>query len=151
MGTIYKLVKEFKKKYPLTVAFNLKRHATVLEEHLNPGEKVIYVFTAQKNYSSLDFLNTYVIALTNKRLMLGTKRLLWGYFYTTITPDMFNDLSIKKGLIWGKIVIDSVKEEVVLSNIQPSALAEIETQISDYMMKEKRKYRLREKEGKVQE
>ena len=43
--------------------------------------------------------------------------MLWGYTYLAITPDMFNDLTIKMGIIWGKVYIDTVKELVVLSNI----------------------------------
>ena len=65
---------------------------------------------------------------------------MWGYFYTTITPDMFNDLSISAGLIWGKVTIDTAKEVVVISNIAKAALDEIETAVSSYMMEEKQKY-----------
>ena len=43
------------------------------------------------------------------------------------------------GLIWAKIEIDTVKEFIVLSNIQSGAAAEIETAITQYVMKEKRK------------
>ena len=66
--------------------------------------------------------------------------LLWGYFFITVTPDMFNDLTIRKGLIFGSVIIDTVKEKIVLSNIDPNALDEIETVISEYMMEEKKKY-----------
>jgi hypothetical protein len=76
---------------------------------------------------------------------LASKRLLFGYFFTAITPDMFNDLNVKMGLIWGKISIDTIKEVVYLSNIQREALPEIETEITEYMMKEKKK--LNEKKG----
>ena len=53
---------------------------------------------------------------------------------------MFNDLAIIDGIIWGRVKIDTIKEEVLLSNIDPKALPEIETKVSDYMMKEKRKF-----------
>jgi len=42
--------------------------------------------------------------------------------------------------------IDTIKETVVLSNIDPNALPEIETQITSYMMEEKKKYKSREDE-----
>ena len=32
---------------------------------------------------------------------------------SSITPDLFNDLSVYEGLIWGKVDIDTVKEEVL--------------------------------------
>lgn len=136
----YQFVSEFKRKYPLTIAFRLKKHCRVIEKHLNPDEKVLYAFAAQKNASPLEIFYTNVVALTNKRLIIATKRVLWGYFLVTITPDMFNDLTIRKGLVFGSVLIDTVKEKVVLSNIDPNALSELETIMSEYMMEEKRKY-----------
>ena len=138
--TCYEFVREFKKKYPMTISFRLKKHCKVIEQHLNPDEKVLYAFAAQKNLSHLEIFYTNVIALTNKRLLIATKRILWGYFLVTITPDMFNDLTIRKGIFFGSVLIDTVKEKVGLSNIDPKALPELETVMSEYMMDEKRKY-----------
>lgn len=137
---VYKKVKEFKERYPFSVAWRLKAHSKIAELHLNPGEIVKYAFAAQKNDNPFDIITTYVVVLTNKRILLAQKRLLFGYFFTAITPDMFNDLEVKMGLFWGKIYIDTVKEFVPLSNIQREALPEIETCITEYMMKEKRRY-----------
>ena len=53
---------------------------------------------------------------------------------------MFNDLTVKMGIVWGKIYIDTVRELVILSNIDPKALDLIETNITEYMMNEKKKY-----------
>ena len=146
--TVYEQLKQFKTKYPMTVSWRLKQHAKIIEKHLNPGEEVQYAFAAQKNNNPLDVITTYAVVLTNKRILLGQKRLLFGYFFTAITPDMFNDLTVKMGIIWGKVIIDTIKEEVVLYNIQRGALDEIETNITEYMMKEKQKYKLNEqKEG----
>lgn len=139
-GEVYKLVRDFKKQYPWTISWRLKKHSKIIEMHLNPGEVVKYAFAAQKNDNPFDIVTTYVVVLTNKRILLGTKRLLFGYFFTAITPDMFNDLSVKMGLVWGKIIIDTVKETVYLSNIQKEALDDIETAITEYMMREKKKY-----------
>lgn len=140
MSKTYELAKLFKRKYPLTVAWRIRSHSKVIDKHLNPGEEVLYVFMGQKNHSSFDFVNTNLVVLTSKRLIIATKRLLFGYFFTAITPDMFNDLAIIDGIIWGRVKIDTIKEEVLLSNIDPKALPEIETKVSNYMMKEKRKF-----------
>ena len=140
MSKCFDMVKKFKNKYPLTIAFRTKKHCEIIERHLNPGEEILYAFVAQKNESSALIFNTNVIALTNKRIMIATKRVIWGYFFVSITPDMFNDITISKNLIWGNVVIDTIKETVLLSNIDPKALPEIETVISDYMMEEKKKY-----------
>ena len=137
---VYPKVKEFKKKYFFTIAWRIKAHSKVIDLHLNEGEYIKYAFAAQKNDSQFDIFTTYVVALSNKRILLGQKRLFWGYFFTAITPDMFNDLKVEMGLIWGSIIIDTVKEVVVLSNIQKKALPEIETSITEYMMREKKKY-----------
>ncbi len=137
---IYAKVKEFQQKYPMTVAWRIKEHCKIVALHMNDDEEVRYAFAAQKNDNPFDIITTYVIVLTNKRILLGSKRVLFGYFYNAITPDMFNDLSIKMGIIWGRVSIDTVKEQVFLSNIQREALAEIETQITEYMMEEKQKY-----------
>lgn len=145
MSETYKLAKAFKKKYSSTVAWRIREHCKVIDKHLNPGEKVLYVFFGQKNHSSFDFFNTNIVVLTNRRLMLATKRLFFGYFFTAITPDMFNDLSVKASLIWGRIIIDTINEEIRLSNISKSALDEIETQITEYMMEEKKKYNKKKK------
>ena len=137
--TVYQHLLDFKNKYPMTISWRLKKHAKVIEMHLNPGEKIIYAFAAQKNDNPLDIITTYAVVLTNKRIMLGSKRLLFGYFFTTITPELFNDLKVKMGIIWGKIYIDTMKEFVSFSNIAREALPEIETSISEFMMNEKKK------------
>ncbi len=145
MSKCYEMVRNFKNKYPLTIAFRTKKHCQIIDMHLNPDEEVIYAFVAQKNESSTLIFNTNVVALTNKRIMIATKRLIWGYLFISITPDMFNDITISKQLIWGNVTIDTIKETVILSNIDPKALPEIEAIISDYMMEEKKKYANQEK------
>lgn len=139
-NSVYKQVLKFKEKYPWTVAWRLKQNSSIVEKHLNPGEEVIYAFAAQKNDNPFNILGTAVIALTNKRILIGRKRVVIGYFLNSVTPDMYNDLKVTSGLIWGKIYIDTVKEFVTLSNISVNALPEIETQITEYMMVAKKAY-----------
>lgn len=143
---IYRQAKKFRRKFPLTIAFRLKAHSKVLAKHLNNGEKIKYVFAAQKGPSSYDIVSTYVIAITDRRIMIARKRLLFGYFFLAITPELFNDIKVKMGLIWARIEIDTVKEFIVLSNIQAGAASQIESAITQYVMKEKKKFK--NKEGK---
>ena len=140
MDNIYNKLKEFKNKFRKTICWRLKSHAKVIEKHLNPGETINYAFAAQKGMSAYDIFSTYVVVLTNKRILLAQKRVLYGYSFLAITPDMFNDLTVDAGLIWGQINIDTVKETVILSFVDKRALDEIETQITEYMMEEKKKY-----------
>lgn len=140
MATIREQVATFKHKYPLTIGWRYKKNAAVVEKHLNPGEEVVYAFIAQKNDSMLDIFGSAVVALTNKRILIGCKRVLMGYSLISITPDLFNDLKVSMGLIWGRVYIDTAKEFVTLSNISKSALVEIETQISEYMVERKKEW-----------
>jgi len=144
---LYLKLRAFKSKYPMTISWRLARHANVISKHLTEGETVRYAFAAQKNDHWYDIITTYAVVLTNKRILIGTKRLLFGYFFISITPDMFNDITIKMGLIWGKVHIDTVKEYVIFSNIQKEALPEIQKHISEYMLEEKRKFGSREKKA----
>lgn len=147
MNDIYEKAKIYKRKYPGTVCWRLKAHSKVIEKHLNPGETVKFVFAAQKNEKSYHIFSTYLVVLTNKRVLLAQKRVLFGYLFLAITPDMFNDITVKSGIIWGKVVMDTVKEIVFLSNVSKKALPRIETEITEYMMREKKKMVKIAKEG----
>ena len=141
MGKVYDQVLMFKAKYPYTITwFRLKKHARVIEKHLNAGEEPLYSFAGQKNENMLDLLSTCVICLTNERILIGQDLLFLGYSLSSINPDLFNDLDVYQGIIFGRISIDTVKEEVVITNLDKRALPEIETAISSFIMEEKKKY-----------
>ena len=141
MGKVYDQVKMFKAKYPYTITWlRLKKHAAVIEKHLNPSEEPIYTFAGQKNDNMLDWLSTCVVCLTNERILIGQDILFLGYSLNSITPDLFNDMEVYQGIFFGKIVIDTVKEEVTITNLDKRALPEIESAISSFMMEEKKKY-----------
>lgn len=140
MADLKSLITQYKKRYPGTVGWRVMKHTKVLEGYLNPGEEVSYAFYAQKNNEWYHVFDTCVVALTNKRLLIGQKRLLWGSNYLQVTPDLYNDMEIYSGMFYGKIIIDTIKETIVLSNISKSSLDEIETNISEFMMAEKKNY-----------
>lgn len=131
--------KRFKKKYPSTVAWRVKENARIVDMHVNPDEEVSYAFVGQKNDSFVDFFETAAIAITNERILIGQKRVLFGYSLSSITPDLYNDMKVYEGVFWGRIIIDTVKEVIVISNLSKDSLVEIETQISSFMMKAKAK------------
>lgn len=141
MGRVYDQVCLYKAKYPGTITwFRLRKHAAVVEKHLNDNEEPIYTFAGQKNDNVLDIWSTCVVCLTNKRLIIAQDHILVGYTLSSITPDMFNDLQVYSGILFGKITIDTLKETVVLTNLDKKCLPEIETQITSFMMEEKKKY-----------
>ena len=78
---IYNKIKDFKKRYPLTISWRLKAHSKVAAEHVNDDEEVLYAFAAQKLPSVFNITSTYVIVITDKRILLAQKRLIFGYFY----------------------------------------------------------------------
>ncbi len=138
---VYKLVRRFKAKYGMTIAFNLRKHSEVVESVIDKDEHVLYAFCGQKDDSHKMIFDTCVVALTNKRIIVGQKRVLWGYQVTTITPELFNDLKLNSGLLWGKIEIDTIKENLFISNLDNKSLDEIETNINRMMLEEKKKLR----------
>ncbi len=134
MGVVKDFVNLYKSKHPGGIAWRAGKHADVVDKHLFDGEKVKYAFVGQKNDRFYDIFTSAAIVVTNKRLMIGQKRVVFGYFFKSITPELYNDMRVYQGLFWGKITIDTVKERVVISNLAKSALEEIETEVSQLMM-----------------
>lgn len=146
MGKVYDQVCMFKAKYPGTITwFRLRKHAKVVEAHLAEGEEPIYSFAGQKNDDVLDVWSTCVVCLTNKRLIIAKDHIIQGYTMSSITPDNFNDLLVYSGILFGKVIIDTLKETVVITNLDKKSLPEIENQITSFMIEERKKYPLREK------
>lgn len=141
MGKVYAKVMDFEKRHFGGITWRVKQHAKVVEDYINPDEKVLYAFCAQKNETITEIFNTYAVVITNKRILLGHKRLLWGSFLYSITPELYNDLQVYQGFLWGKITIDTVKEKVTLTNLPKNSLDEIETTISEFMMEAKKQYK----------
>lgn len=137
---VYENCKKFLKKYPRTIAWRLKKHSSVVQEHLNDDEVVLYTFVGQKDTNFLQPFFTTVVVFTNKRMLLGRKRYLGRYYYTSITPDMLNDFEIRSNLFFGVVEIDTVKEHFSMECLDKKALPSIEDALSKYLVNEKLKY-----------
>ena len=148
---IYNLVCRFKRKYPMTIAHFLKRHSKVVQSVVDSDEKVIYAFCGQKNDSNVSLFQSCVVALTNKRIVIGQKRVIFGYFITSITPDLFNDLKINSSLFWGSVVIDTNKELVQISNLDKKSLDEIETMVNRIITEDKQRLREKKEQEELEE
>ena len=138
MNRCYEIVKEFMRKYPLTMAWRIKAHSKVVESHLCNDEEILYAFPGQYNIGVFDFFNTYLIVFTSKRIILASKRVLFGYFYKSITPDMYNDLTVNKNIFWGRVIIDTIKEVINITNIDAKALPEIDKEVNAIVLKQKK-------------
>lgn len=126
--SIYPSVLRFKRKYPMTLAFRLQKHAAVIDKILDRDEKVLYSFCGQRNDDNRLLFESCVVAITNKRIIVGEKR-IFGYLVINVRPELFNDLKIRAGLIFGSIEIDTVKENIYISNLDKKSLDEIETMV----------------------
>ncbi len=138
MSALREAVNSYIKNNPGGVAWRVNRHCEVVEKHLNANEKILFAFVGQKNDRFYDIFTSCVVVLTNKRIIVGQKRVVFGYFLKSITPDLFNDLHVYSGIIWGKVTIDTMKEVVTVSNVSKLGLDDIETNISQHMMVAKR-------------
>lgn len=144
---VYKMVSKFKRKYPKTIAFRLRKHAQVVENILDDDEIVYYTFCGQRNDAHTMIFDSCVVALTNKRIIVGEKRLLFGYYLLNISTKLFNDLSISSDMIFGRIEIDTVKEKLFISNIDKRALDEIETMIHKIVNNNNKLHEVEEKKN----
>ena len=147
--SVYSWATRFKRKYSFTIASRIKKHSKIIERILDKDEEVLYAFCGQKNDSNVSLFQSCVVALTNKRIIIGQNRVVYGYFITSITPDLFNDLKINSSLFWGSVIIDTNKELVYVSNLDKNSLDEIETMVNRIIMEDKQ--RLREKKKKKEE
>lgn len=134
---VYENCRDFIKKFPRTIAWRIKTHSKIIEEHINDDEVVLFVFAGQKDTKwTLPFYTT-VVVFTNKRMLLGRKRSLGRYYYSSITPDMLNDFEIRTNIFFGEVEIDTVKENFRMCCLDKRALPKIEDALSKYLVNEK--------------
>lgn len=145
---VYQECLKFKRKYPFTVAWRLKEHSSVIQRHLNDDEVILYTFCGQYNAEWYEMLFSAVFVFTNKRMLIGRKRFLGQYFFSSITPDMLNDFEVMGNILWGSVEIDTIKEHFIISNLSKRSLPEIEDAISKYLMNEKLKFLKNSKDSK---
>lgn len=132
--TAYSELKLFINKFPGCVTwFRLKEHCKVIDSHLNPNEQILYILAGQLDNNHLSFFNTGVLAITNERIIVAQNRLLVGYKFSSITPDLYNDMQVDAGVLWGTLCIDTVKEKIYVSNLDKKCLPEVETSITTFI------------------
>lgn len=141
---VYETCKDFLRKYPKTLAWRIKQHSKVIEQHINEDEVVLFSFAGQKNTNFLQPFFTTVIVFTNKRMLLGIKRFFGRSYYTSITPDMLNDFEIRTNILFGSVEIDTIKEHFIIGCLDKKSLPKIEDALSKYMVNEKLKYMKKE-------
>lgn len=137
--TVFESCKDFLRQYPMTIAWRIKKHCKVIEEHINDDEVVLYTFAGQKNTNCTVPFSTAVVVFTNKRMLVGRSLFLGRSYYSSITPDMLNDFEIRKQILFGMVEIDTVKEHFTINCLSKKSLAKIEDALSKYLVDEKLK------------
>ena len=139
-GNCYDKLKLFLNKYPKGVTwFRLKKHCAIIDKHLNPGETIDFAIAGQLDNSHLSFFNTGVFVITSQRIIVAQNRLFIGYKLSSITPDLYNDMQVDCGFLWGTLCVDTVKEKIYISNLDKDCLPELETSITTFMHEAKKK------------
>jgi len=133
----YELLKDFNNKYPRSLTwYRVRKHAELIENNLQTGEKVVFAFAAQWCEND-GWFDTAVMALTTERIIVAQNRLISGFRVITIAPKFFNDVKVRAGVIWGTVTIDTAKEKIYFTKVSRKALVEIKNTISKYMLEYK--------------
>lgn len=91
--------------------FFTKKELNYLPEILREDEDVL-AFS-----SGLMDGNTWLITLTNKRIIFLDKGMIWGLKQTAIDLEKINSISGKTGLIFGDILIEDGAKERKITNV----------------------------------
>jgi hypothetical protein len=91
--------------------FFTKKELNHLPSVLSDGEQVL-AFT-----SGLMDGNTWLIALTDRRIIFLDKGLIYGLKQTAIDLDKVNSISGQTGLMFGKIIVEDGASSRVIGNV----------------------------------
>lgn len=112
----------------MTAKWRMK-HFKVVEQQLKEDEEVLVCFIGLKNF--VDIANhddNWAYAITNKRIIMGQKGLI-GEKVVVVSLRDLNDVSFKKGVFFGVLTIDTIKEvfNVGLDKNSATAIHELVT------------------------
>lgn len=105
--------------------FFTKRELNHLPEILADGEQVL-AFT-----SGLMDSNTWLITLTNRRIIFLDKGMIYGLKQTTIDLDKVNSVSGQTGLLFGKIVIEDGASSRKIDNVWKRTVVPFTNRVRD--------------------
>ncbi|MDO4855399.1 MAG: PH domain-containing protein [Limosilactobacillus gorillae] len=105
-------IKEQMEQVGIKDLFGTKREVKELPKILTDNETIIY------GCSGLDDGNTVLCILTNRRILMLDKGLLYGIKSTEIPLDMVNGVSYEKGLVLGKISVTNGATVTKLENVK---------------------------------
>lgn len=87
------------------------KHFAIIEKALSNDEKVLMCFIGLHNYiSPTKHDQNYAYAVTSKRIMMAQQRVV-GQNFQSIMLSNLNDVSMRTGIVFGTITIDTIKEK----------------------------------------
>ncbi len=100
---------------------NSIKHFGIIEKNLGADEDVIFSFIGLHNYVSMTkHDNNFAYAVTNKRILLGQKRVV-GEVFQSIALNRINDITFQSGLAYGVITVDAQTERFNVAVIKNQA------------------------------
>lgn len=115
--------------------FFTKKELDYLPEILREGEQVL-AFT-----SGLMDGNSWLITLTDKRIIFLDKGIFFGFRQTTIDLDKINSISGKTGLIFGDILIEDGAKERMITNVWKKTVTNFTNLVQDAINENKLLYK----------
>lgn len=104
---------DFCKENETGTGFNekwLNKHFSVIETNLMNDEVGKVAFVGLKDFDSpTKHSGNYAYLITNKRIIMGQKKLI-GENIVTVSLKNINDISMSIGIVFTKIVFDTIKE-----------------------------------------
>lgn len=87
-----------------------EKHFQVIVDNLLKDEKVIFPFIGLHNYKKMtQHDDNYAYVVTNKRILMAQQKLI-GQNFQTVNIENINDITMKKDVLLGVIIIDTLKE-----------------------------------------
>jgi hypothetical protein len=105
--------------------FFTKKELNYLPEVLRPNEDIL-AFS-----SGLMDGNTWLITLTDKRIIFLDKGMIWGLEQTSIDLEKINSISGKTGLIFGDILIEDGAKERKITNVWKKTVKPFTNMVQD--------------------
>lgn len=100
---------------------NSIKHFGIIEKNLGNDENVLFAFIGLHNYVSISkHDNNFAYAVTNKRILLGQKKVI-GEVFQSIALNKINDITFQSGVAYGVITVDAQTEVFNVAVIKSQA------------------------------
>lgn len=104
------------------------KHFQLLVDSLLPGEQILFPFIGIRNFQSMSkHEKHFAYAVTNKRIVCAQKKVV-GQIVQSVSWNNVNDVTLKSGIAFGVVTIDTFKETFNVA-ITPESAQKVFTKI----------------------